>query len=882
MDSATLERIAIGATTRAPQFPLVKFRPPALPAALVKRSGLSNRLAAGAGRRLTVVVGSAGSGKTVLLADWVASRPPGLTSWMSCDGADDDPVRFWAGLIEALRAVEPGFGSHAVDLLEMDGRISADVVASTVNAAAKLPAGSAVVVDNFHIAASAVASAMTDLVECWPAKTVQLVLASRFAPPLRTHRMRMSGELCEIRDRDLYFSLDESRDLLTKAGLRLPEADLALLHQRSEGWPAALQMLAAPLSGVGGLSRASDALEARGHAIDDYFVDEVLDRQPPEIARFMLDTSVLDELTVPACTAATARQDAAALLRAVDAAGLFLVTLDAQRTRFRYHHLVRQALHSELRARDPARERLLHLRMAEWFEGAGDARHAARHFMSARYLHRALVLLRDQGVASFLRDPVSPAPLDLSAVRPELIAEAPDELLALATDLLMSGDIARGGQYLDLFDRMRTSPRLEPALAARLAVMRAFRYAAIGQLDKALGAIMRAQVIREQVRLGDEWAGGVPLILMRICPSLEILDAVEREAAAALAMPGLPKPVGLVLVPGARALALAESGHLSEAAAAAEAAEANARQLGFEQHVFASDYLRAMAGLALERSDLDTAESLTEHALSISEGRWPLSEFLALLDRARIWAVRGRIWEALGTVESARMVLGAPCSALRARADEQEAVLRLSLGDLNSAADLASGLRPPARRDLLLARIALAAGDHRAARDRLEVATLGNLTPRRALEREVLLAAAAIERSDPMAGSVLGTAVHMARRQGFLGTVVTTAPQVTAYLVEYAVQLRTDPFVERMVAAALDVRAAQSAASPRGRVLAEPLTAAEERVLQHLPTSSYAQIADTLYVSRNTVKTHLRSIYRKFGVASRSQAVERALDLHLL
>jgi ATP/maltotriose-dependent transcriptional regulator MalT len=110
--------------------------------------------------------------------------------------------------------------------------------------------------------------------------------------------------------------------------------------------------------------------------------------------------------------------------------------------------------------------------------------------------------------------------------------------------------------------------------------------------------------------------------------------------------------------------------------------------------------------------------------------------------------------------------------------------------------------------------------------------------------------------------------LHTARRQGFFGTVVSTAPQFTAYLVEHAGQLRTDPFVERLVTAALQVRATQPAA--------------EQRVLQYLPTSSYAQIADSLYVSRNTVKTHLRSIYQKLGVASRSQAVERALNLHLL
>ena len=144
----------------------------------------------------------------------------GRTSWLSCDKADVDPVRFWAGFIEAPRVMAPEFGADAADLLAMDSAMSADVTASIANDAAKLPAGSAIIVDDFHAAAAGAARDMTDLVERWPAETAQLVLASRSDPPLRLHRLRMSGELCELRDRDLYFSLAESRDLLANFGVR--------------------------------------------------------------------------------------------------------------------------------------------------------------------------------------------------------------------------------------------------------------------------------------------------------------------------------------------------------------------------------------------------------------------------------------------------------------------------------------------------------------------------------------------------------------------------------------------------------------------------------------------------------------------------------------
>ncbi|MGO9083229.1 MAG: LuxR C-terminal-related transcriptional regulator [Streptosporangiaceae bacterium] len=410
---------------------------------------------------------------------------------------------------------------------------------------------------------------------------------------------------------------------------------------------------------------------------------------------------------------------------------------------------------------------------------------------------------------------------------------------------------------------------------------RSYYYGQIGQLNEAVSAALAARAIQERTRFTDDWNAAVPLILLRVYPCLEDFQAVEREAAAALAMPELSEPARLVLVPGAQALAWFESGRLAEAADAAATAEAAAGRLGFDQHFFAVDYLRVLAGLALERRDLDTAEQLTERALSITERRRPIFEFLTLLDRAGIWAARGQIRDALATVEAARAVLAGTGPVLQARADELEALMRLLLGDLRSATELADGL-PAGRRDLLLARIALAAGDHQAAHEYLQAPSLDDLTPRRTLVCQLLLAAAAIERDDPMTASILGGALQTARQQCFLNTVVTTSPQVTSYLVEHSKRMRPDPFIEHLIAAALEVRAAQADALRSGHVLAGPLTTAELRILKLLPTGTYLQMAATLYISRNTVKTHLRSIYQKLGVTSRSEAIERAVDLRLL
>jgi LuxR family transcriptional regulator, maltose regulon positive regulatory protein len=842
---------------------------------------LHDRLVAGADQRLTVVVGSAGAGKSVLLSSWAVTRVPHVTSWLSCDEADINPVRFWTGFIEAPRGAEPGFGADAADLLAMDGAVSPDVTASIANDAAKLPAGMAVVVDDFHYAAAAVSGTMTDLVERWPGEAAQLVLASRIDPALRLHRLRMSGELCELRDRDLHFSLAESRDFLATFGVEIAADDAALLHQRSEGWAAALQMAALSLRGVTDPARAGRALEVRSHEIAEYFTAEVLDHQPPEVAWFMLDTSILGELTADACAAVTGRPDAAAMLRSIDAAGLFLVPLDEDRTSFRYHHLVRQLLHAELRARDRTREQALQLRAGEWFESAADSRRAARHFLVARQADHALALLQDRVIADFLRDPALPPPLDLGTIEPSLLADAPDRLLGLAIDLLLSGDTARGGDYLDLLERTQPLTRPESPLAARFATARGVRLLLTGQVAEGVKQALAARAIQERTQVSDDWIASIPILLVRAYTWLEDWPGVEREAAAALASPALSEPVKLVQVPGAQALAWFESGHLAQATDASRTAAQQAQRLGFEQHFFAVDHLRALAGLALEQRDLDLAEQLTEQALSISEhGRRPF-EFLALLERAAIWAARGQVREALGTVEAARLVLPESGSALLARAGELEALLRLSLGDLRTPAELASGL-PAGRRNLLMARIALASGDHQHAQELLRALSLADLTPRRALVRQLLLAATAVERGDPMTASVLADALDTARRGGFLNTVVTTAPQVTSYLAGHPAQLRQDPYTQQLIGAALEVRATHPPASRPGNGLPEPLTTAELRILKLLPTSTYPQMAASLYISRNTVKTHLRSVYQKLGVASRSEAIERAVDLRLL
>src|SRR6478736_708431 len=289
---------------RTPRFPSSKFRVPRLMPGLVRRSRLLDRLDRGDQVRLALVVGPAGAGKTMVLADWLAARPQRPSAWLSCDAADEDPARFVAAVIEAARYGfgDPSIGEDARQLIRLDGEVSADAVAALADDL-DVPDGVRVlVIDDFHLAGAASADTLRWLVQYHP-PSLQLIVASRVDPPLRVHRMRAHQDLVELRDGDLAFSVEETRNLLGGFGVRLDDPELILVHGRSEGWAAGLQMAALSIHGSPDPVIAAGRVQLGRHAIAGYFLDEVLSHQSPQVADFMLATSVLDELSVPACTA---------------------------------------------------------------------------------------------------------------------------------------------------------------------------------------------------------------------------------------------------------------------------------------------------------------------------------------------------------------------------------------------------------------------------------------------------------------------------------------------------------------------------------------------------------------------------------------------------
>jgi LuxR family transcriptional regulator, maltose regulon positive regulatory protein len=863
---------------RAISFATAKFRPPPSPATLVPRPDLLALLEAGASARLTLITGSPGSGKSELLATWAAARPPSTTSWLSCDEADALDFRLCSAFIESVRSLHPGFGADALSLLDVDASVTPDVIALLANELAALPTGTAIIIDDVHLATGGI-KVLDELLARWPAG-VQLVIGSRIDPPVRLGRLRAAGQVREVRDQDLSFSWSHAQQLMTNFGLQLSPTAISLLHDRSEGWVTWLQMAALALQGHEKPDALASSLSERTEPIADYFISEVLDRQPFEVASFMLDTAVLDDMTPEVCAAVTQRPDSLLLLRRLESAHLFVSPLDDEHSTYRYHRLIRDVLRAQLHAVDQAHEATLHSRVADWYETNGDTRESVRHRLLAGDMERAYPLLSDVIIDDYFSPSLAVDDLGLVGLASKLAAAKPQDALALALAFLLAGDLPRANEYLDVAeDALRLTD--DPAVTARLASTRAVRQNLIGDAD---GAIEQAEIARAcQSRSGvsDQWVERLPTALMNTHLYARNYPAMEAEIQLALDSHRVPETIERVQIPGVQALALVERGFVDQAAEITETVAADAQVLGLDRHYSAANCWMARAQVALERGNLPAAEDLALTALKLVERRRPPFEMLAHVCRAEALVARRHLDAAMAALSAARESLPDKSSVFLARVDEVEALALIAWSDWAGATTAAERV-PPGQREWLLARVALGKSEPDAAMECLGSDPPPATEPRDHLRYLVLATAAMIEAGRNVELAV-GAIIDLASRYGFLQTVVGTTQQLPAYLIAHAHRFNPSPYLDQLVAAAVAVRQQTPIVVIRRKPAIDPLTDRELSVLRLLPTSlSYDQIASTLYVSLNTVKTHLRHIYMKLEVGSRAEAVARATDLELL
>jgi LuxR family transcriptional regulator, maltose regulon positive regulatory protein len=318
------------------------------------------------------------------LADW-ARRNPQPVAWLSLDAGDNDPARFWRHATAALNRVSP-VDVEKVDAL-LGGMQSTSfemVVTALVNELADVAEEVVLVLDDYHlIQAPTVHASVGFLLERLPG-CLRLLVASRADPPLPLARLRARGQLVELRETDLRFTLTEAAELLrTVVATELPEASVAVLADRTEGWVAGLQLAALSLQGHTDMDAFVQSFSGSHRYVLDYLAEEVLDRQPEDLRSFLLETSVLERLSGPLCAAVTGRADSQRLLEKTERANLFLVPLDEVRGWWRYHNLFADLLRARLAQDHPDRVTELHRNAAAWSESNGLVDDAIRHALAA-------------------------------------------------------------------------------------------------------------------------------------------------------------------------------------------------------------------------------------------------------------------------------------------------------------------------------------------------------------------------------------------------------------------------------------------------------------------------------------------------------------------
>jgi LuxR family maltose regulon positive regulatory protein len=364
-----------------PELLLTKLVAPAPRAGLLPRPGLQSLLQANLQAKLCLVAAPAGSGKTTLLAQWRAVAGGGRVAWVSLADSDNDPTRFWSYLVAALRTVEPGVGTVALEALGGPSvELERVVVPSLVNDLATVGAPLVLILDDYHLITDASCHQTLGVFLDYLPAAVHVVLSTRLDPPLPLARMRARGELAELRVGELQFSGEEAAELLNGSmGLALAAEEVARLAERTEGWAAGLVLAGLSLRGRPDSRGFIAAFSGGDRHVADYLAAEVLERQPAELRGFLLRTSVLERLSGPLCDAVLETQGSAELLGELEASNLFVVPLDDRRQWYRYHQLFADLLRIQLGAHEPGLVPVLHRRAAAWHQAAGNVDEAIGH-----------------------------------------------------------------------------------------------------------------------------------------------------------------------------------------------------------------------------------------------------------------------------------------------------------------------------------------------------------------------------------------------------------------------------------------------------------------------------------------------------------------------
>jgi LuxR family maltose regulon positive regulatory protein len=850
--------------------------------------------------RVFLISAPAGSGKTSLLRSWVAQR--GLdasTAWVSVDRGNRDPRAFWLSILDSLRGTAPGAGAIR-EMTAAPGLEPAMLVERLHEDLASLDDPVLLVIDDLHdLAPDSVLEDIEDLIKHAP-PNLSFALATRRDLSLGLHRLRLEGDLTEIRGDDLRFTFEESRAVLEASGLMLSDGAIRSLVAATEGWAAGLRLAALSLARSPDAEELAVTFSGRERSVAEYLIQEVLRRQPPEVSRLLLRTSMLERVCGPLADSLTGGSDSYRTLTELEDAGAFVVAIDPQRKWFRYHRLFADLLELELR-RTYAREvRPLHQIAAEWFAEHGYVAEAIRHAQAAGSWQFAAELLADQWW-SFVLVGKGPTARALLSAFPARLQSEHSELMLLAADARRSeGSLSEAERLLAVaveasasvpeqrrthFDLMLASMRLAVAMARNdmeTALEQARLLVAAPQAKGsavAPGEELRALALSNLAAV-EVWTGRSQDAERHLDEAMEAARLIDSPLVE------LRTLCYRCLLERFRAPALSES-------LARQSIEL-AKRHGWEYKSMVGIAYGVLSHLAMSRSELDDAArwlDRTEVALT-PEGEPAAFRGLHASRGIAAYAQK-RYDEALSSFRAAERVGErlVASSTLDTRIVAYTLQVRVHLGEVEQVerelASLDPALHDTTEIAVTTATLQVANGDAEGA-----TRTLAAIVEAEEPEPEdtdaqwqihALLVGATARKALRDQG---GATRALERALDFAESHHTTLP----FLLVREPELLRDHLRLGTAHASLATEilailsgSAPAATGPDAEAMRESISDGEARVLRYLPTNLTApEIAAELTLSVYTIRTHIRNIYAKLGAHGRAEAVQCAREVGLL
>jgi LuxR family maltose regulon positive regulatory protein len=857
-----------------------------------------------------LVSAKAGAGKTTLVSGWL-HRQKHPVAWLSLDRNDNDPRRFFSYLVAALQRLDIAIIPTLLRQLEMPQLPPADaLITGLINQVASSPSPFFLVLDDYHFIQNEwIHEAIGLLVEHQPPE-MHLILTSRVDPPLPLARLRGRGQMSEIRDRDLRFTVNEAAEFLNDVmGLDLSADLVSTLERHTEGWIAGLQMAAISMQGRrqdGDLTVFVETFGGTNRFILDYLLEEVLSRQAPDVQNFLSETSILDRMCGPLCDAvhfgaAEMQGNSQAILEELERANLFVTSLDDERRWYRYHHLFADLLRSMLKQRKSAEAiRELHRRAGQWHQSQGTLEEAMGHAMRAQDFERAASMV-DQNIADmFLRSEVPVLLGWIERLPEQLVHNRPWIDVYRANTLALTGQLDGVDHLLESAER-----RVDPAdpraaeLLGHIAAVRAYAANLRGDAERTVEMVALTKRHLPEERLTARGMAAYALADVRLAG-----DDVNGAQEALLEMLCVGETTGELMLTVTALCELAKinmvQGQLHQAKGYYDRAwQWMAEQSGLDSRV-RCEYEFGLAGLLCEWNQLDAAY---EHAMTgvAYRQRWGGYWVVGDIPLMRILQARGDVAGALDTLHTVEQVVQTHHFQMAGTIAFRTArvVQWLAAGDVETASRCAEACNGGSELEqIALARLRLAQGraiDAQRLMDRQRgLAEAGGRTGR-LIEILCLQALASEAQSHhDAAEATLSRALSLARPEGYVRVFLDLGAPLRKLLARLAarrapgaamVRVTADHAREFLDAFQQDTAAGVSQVAPSSlaTALVSPLTEREVEVLHLLAEGlSNKAIAERLIVAPSTIKQHLKNVYGKLDVHSRTEAVARGRELGLL